>query len=124
MKILCNTVTILISLFFSEMRKYKVCYLCPNSTTKNPDLSFFHATEHIVKSLHLPTNKDLFICEVHFVEKDIKRHGVKKRLNPGALPTSFPKKDAFLLDHGYFCTTPLDLVCISLINCFAVLVIK
>ena len=93
------------------MPTYKVCYLCQNSTTKNPDVSFFHATEHMVKSLDLPSNKDIYVCEVHFEEKDLKLHGVKKRLNPGALPTNFPKKEAFLLDHGYCCTSPLDLVC-------------
>ena len=90
----------------------KVCYLCSNSTTKNTDISFFIATEHIVKHLNLPHNKDILICEEHFDEKDIKCHDVKKRLNHGALPSKFPKKEAFLLDHDYFCTSPLDLVSI------------
>ena len=92
------------------MPTHKVCYLCSNSTTKTPDISFFIATEQIVKYLNLPKNRDIFICDEHFDEKDLKSHGVKKRLNHGALPVSFPKKEAFLLDHGYFCTAPLDLV--------------
>lgn len=88
----------------------RVCYLCSNSTTRNPGVSFFHATEYVIKSLNLPSNKDIFICEEHFDEKDLKNRGGKKKLNHGALPQNYPKKEAFLLDHGYFCTAPLDLV--------------
>ena len=95
------------------MPTHKVCYLCSNTSTKNSVVSFFIATEQIVKHLNLPTDKDIFICEEHFDEKDLKSHGVKKRLNHGALPVNFPKKEAFLLDHGYFSTTPLDLVSVS-----------
>ena len=88
----------------------KVCFLCPNSSKRIPDVSFFHATDHIKRSLDLPNIKDMFICEMHFDKKDIKSHGGQKRLNKDAIPISFPKKEALLLDHSYFSRAPLDLV--------------
>ena len=88
----------------------KPCFLCPNSSNKIRDISFFLATDHIRRSLNLPNIKDMFICEMHFDKKDIKSHGGQKRLNKDAIPISFPKKEALLLDHSYFSRAPLDLV--------------
>ena len=88
----------------------KVCLLCPNSSNRAPDISFFHATDQIKQSLNLPNTKDMFICELHFDKNDIKSHGDQKRLNSGAIPINFPKREALFLDHSYFSTAPLNLV--------------
>ena len=91
-------------------KSHKVCSLCSSSSNRNPDVSFFCASDQIVKTVGFPNIKDIFICELHFDEKDVKSHGGKKRLNHGAVPINFPKREAVLLDHSYFSTAPLDLV--------------
>ena len=97
------------------MKSHKVCFLCSNSSNKSPDISFFRASDQIVKTLGIHSTKEIFICELHFDAKDIKSHGVQRRLNHGAVPINFPKREALFLDHSYFSTAPLDLVCIYLL---------
>ena len=88
-------------------RHYRQCHLCKNSTTTNPDLVFFRANEQILRALKINTQDELYMCEEHFDESDVKIAGNSKRLRQGCEPVKFTTRDVSLLDHGYVNTSLL-----------------
>ena len=96
-------------------KHYRSCNFCTHNTTANPDLVIFNVSEELIKVLNVQSDTEIFICESHFNESDLKDHGNSKRLREGAIPVHFPRRDALNLDHNYVSTWPLDLVskCIS-----------
>ena len=60
-------------------KHWRKCEYCPADTYHRPDIVVFS----VRRSKH---GNAQFICELHFQEEDIRKHGTTKRLVSGAVP--------------------------------------
>ena len=91
---------------------HRQCYFCGNNTRSAPNIVVFTANDNMKKHLKLsqPQQGQIYICEVHFWNEDLKKHGDSKRLVEGAVPVFFPREEARNTDHMYVLTAPMDMV--------------
>ena len=89
------------------------CNFCDNNTRNTPNVVVFTANADLKRQLNLSSEGQIFICEEHFWNEDLKKHGDSKRLVEGAVPVFFPREEARIMDHMYVKTAPLDLVSIN-----------
>ena len=89
------------------------CGYCANNSYNSPNVVIFTASAEMKKALNHPKDLSLLICEEHFDKSDVKYHGNSKRLISGAIPKSFPKREAVAFDHRYLPTRSFCLVSLS-----------
>ena len=90
-------------------KHYRQCNFCTQNSSKSPNLVIFKANENLKSLVSFNTDNEMFICEDHFKEDDLKPHGETKRLLDGAVPVFLPRQESVTMDHNYVATAPLDM---------------
>ena len=90
-------------------KHFRQCNFCTQNSTKSPNLVIFKANENLKSLVSFNTENEMFICEDHFNQDDLKTHGETKRLVDGAVPVFLPRQESVTMDHNYVATAPLNM---------------